>query len=172
MDDQERQTLSEWEATLDFASYYEILGVDQNADEAAVRQAFHDFSASFHPDAHRDANVSERKQLERLFQRASEAYRVLSQPKLRAEYDSWLDRGHVRYGIPSRPPGAPASLEDLCRSAAGKLHASRADQLIAAGDRVSAARELALAIRAESTPATELDERLASLEATSASERG
>ncbi len=167
MDHDERERVVEWEATLPFATYYEILGILEIADEAAIRQAFHEFSTSFHPDAHPDAAGEDKRRLERVFQRGAEAYRVLVHHERRAEYDLELARGHVRLGVPSIPPGATSearSLEDLCQSAAGRLHAKRADRLISEGELASAKRELSLAIGAEEAPDAELAERLEALD--------
>lgn len=161
------ERLKEWDETLDFATYYEILGVLEIADEAAVKQAFHEFSLAFHPDAHPDVDDETAARLRRLFQRGAEAYRVLSTEGLRADYDLTLAKGHVRLGVPSIPPGSEPrarSLDDLCRSASGKLHAQKADRAISDGDLANAKRELWLALRCEDDPDPELRERLEALD--------
>jgi len=96
MQDDERQALAEWEATLPYASYYDLLGVDAQADSAEIRSAFHEFSRNFHPDAHATLAREDRQRLEHVFQRGVEAYRALIQPDLRANYDSCLARGELR----------------------------------------------------------------------------
>jgi hypothetical protein len=163
MHDRDRERILEWNETLDVATYYEILGLLEIADEAAIRQAFHEFSGAFHPDAHPDADAELGPLLRRLFQRGAEAYRVLLRPELRARYDLELAKGNVRLGIPSIPPSHVASvrsLDELCLSQAGKLHARKADQLIVTGDLVAAKRELYLALRSEEDPDPELRERI------------
>jgi curved DNA-binding protein CbpA len=163
MQDQDRERLLEWNETLDVSTYYEILGVLEIADEAAIRQAFHEFSGAFHPDAHPDADPELAHLLRRLFQRGAEAYRVLLRPDLRADYDLELAKGNVRLGIPSMPPThvpTVRSLDELCASAAGKLYAKRADQLLVQGDLAAAKRQLFFALRAEEDPDPELRERI------------
>jgi hypothetical protein len=55
------------------------------------------------------------------------------------------------------------SLDDLCRTAAAKLYASRADGLISQGDLIGAKRELMLAVHADGDN-PELAERLDALD--------
>ncbi|MGC4088879.1 MAG: J domain-containing protein [Polyangiaceae bacterium] len=167
MDDEDRKRIDEWEETLDYSSYYELLGLLEIADEAAIRRAFHDFSQAFHPDAHPDADERTASRLRRLFQRGAEAYRVLVRPDSRADYDLSLAKGQMRLGIPSIPPGTVSSvrsLDELCQTASGKLHATKADRLISQGDLREAKRELLLAWRAEPEPDPELGERLDALD--------
>ena len=167
MDEHDHQRIIDWDQTLDAASYYEILGVLEIADEGAIRQAFHTFSLAFHPDVHLDADATTASRLRRVFQRGAEAYRVLSDPQRRADYDLTLAKGHVRLGVPSIPPGAASgvrSLDELCRTASGKLHARKADRLISEGDLSGAKRELYLAMRCEEELDPELRERLDALD--------
>ena len=109
MDESDRQRILDWDRTLDAASYYEILGVLEIADEASIRQAFHVFSLAFHPDVHLDADPDMAARVRRVFQRGAEAYRVLSHAQQRADYDLTLAKGHVRLGVPSIPPGSTSS---------------------------------------------------------------
>lgn len=60
-------------------NYYEILGVPENADEEAIKKAFRELAKKYHPD--RPGGDAEK------FKKIVEAYRVLSDKKLRAEYD-------------------------------------------------------------------------------------
>lgn len=58
--------------------YYEILGVPENADEETIKKAFRELAKKYHPDRGGDAEK---------FKKIVEAYRVLSDKRLRAEYD-------------------------------------------------------------------------------------
>jgi curved DNA-binding protein CbpA len=58
--------------------YYQILGVPENADEETIKKAFRELAKKYHPDRGGDAEK---------FKKIVEAYRVLSDQKLRAEYD-------------------------------------------------------------------------------------
>jgi DnaJ-class molecular chaperone len=73
--------------------YYELLGVDAAADDAALRAAWRQLAARWHPDR-AGAAATER------FQRISAAYEVLSDPVARAAYDR-------RCGKRVVPPSAP-----------------------------------------------------------------
>jgi curved DNA-binding protein CbpA len=167
MDDEDRRRIADWDAALEYSSYYELLGLLEIADEAAIRQAFHEFSLSFHPDAHPGADDETAVRLRRVFQRGAEAYRVLLDAESRADYDLSLAKGQMRLGIPSIPPGTVStvrSLDELCRTASGKLHATKADRLISQGALEEAKRELLRAFRAEPEPDPELGERLDALD--------
>ncbi len=64
-------------------NYYVILGVGQLDSPRRIREAFHDLAWRYHPD--RAGNVASH-----LFQELVEAYRVLSHPDARQEYDRLL----------------------------------------------------------------------------------
>jgi curved DNA-binding protein CbpA len=154
--------LPEWEEVLDDANYYEILGVLEIADAEAIRLAFHEFSLGFHPDAHPGVGPDVQARLTRVFQRGVEAYRVLSVPESRAQYDLALAKGELRLegGAATRIETGARSLDDLCRSPGAKLYAKRAEDLIATGELEKATTELYRALRAEEGENPELLERI------------
>ena len=53
--------------------YYEVLGVDRNADEGTIKSAYRKLAKKYHPDMNPGDKVAEQK-----FKEASEAYAVLS----------------------------------------------------------------------------------------------
>ncbi len=62
--------------------FYAILGVEKNAEAAAIKKVYRKLARDLHPDANKgDAKLEER------FKEVSEAYDILSDPKKRAEYD-------------------------------------------------------------------------------------
>lgn len=69
--------------------YYEVLGVDKNADEAALKKAYRVLAKKYHPDANPGDKEAEKK-----FKEASEAYAVLSDPEKRRQYDQF---GHAAF---------------------------------------------------------------------------
>lgn len=163
----ELELIYAWDEVIDESNYYEILGILEIADDAAVKDAYRDFARAFHPDAHPDADEELAVILRRLFQRGVEAYRTLSDHKLRADYDLALARGALRIRdsqLPTLVPGGAKGLEDLCTSASAKLAARRADQLISSGDLSGAKRELMMAIHHEPDASEELRERLDALD--------
>ncbi|MFZ4604633.1 MAG: molecular chaperone DnaJ [Caulobacter sp.] len=67
--------------------YYEILGVDRGADEAALKSAFRKQAMEHHPDRNGGCEDAEAR-----FKEINEAYSVLSDPQKRAAYDRF---GHA-----------------------------------------------------------------------------
>ena len=158
--------LAAWDDVLDDATYYELLGVLQIADARAIRDAFHEFAQAFHPDAQLDLEPASRQLVTRIFQRGVEAYRVLSSDTERARYDLALAKGLLRLeGESERRVTGARSLDELCRTAAARLHAKRAEDFITQGLLGRAADELLRALRAEDAPNPDLAERLAALNA-------
>ncbi len=64
--------------------YYEVLGVDKNADEKAIKSAYRKKAIQYHPDKNPGDKEAEEK-----FKEAAEAYDVLSNPDKRAKYDQF-----------------------------------------------------------------------------------
>lgn len=69
--------------------YYEVLGVEKNADEAAIKKAYRVLAKKYHPDMNPGDAEAEKK-----FKEASEAYAVLSDPEKRKQYDQF---GHAAF---------------------------------------------------------------------------
>ena len=69
--------------------YYEVLGVDKNADEDTLKKAYRQLAKKYHPDMNPGDKDAEAK-----FKEASEAYAVLSDPEKRKQYDQF---GHAAF---------------------------------------------------------------------------
>jgi curved DNA-binding protein CbpA len=138
-----------WLDVLDRLNHYEVLGLERDANADEVQRAFHQFSERFHPDRHRGEPETLRESLVRIFRRGSEAYRVLRQPGLRAEYDLGLATARSRAS--ARPGEDPSlqTLDELCQSAGGRLHARQAARAIANGQLGEAATLLERALLVE-----------------------
>ncbi len=67
--------------------FYEILGVDKNADQAVIKKAYRKVALKFHPDRNPDDKSAEDK-----FKEAAEAYEILSDENKKAKYDRY---GHA-----------------------------------------------------------------------------
>jgi len=64
--------------------YYEILGVDKNADEASLKKAYRRLAMKYHPDRNPDDDSALEK-----FKEAKEAFEILKDPKKRSAYDQF-----------------------------------------------------------------------------------
>ena len=69
--------------------YYEILGLDKNADDAAIKKAYRVLAKKYHPDMNPGDESAEKK-----FKEASEAYAILSDPEKKQKYDQF---GHAAF---------------------------------------------------------------------------
>jgi len=67
--------------------YYEILGVEKGADDAALKKAYRRLAMKHHPDRNPDDAEAEGK-----FKEAKEAFEILSDSRKRAAYDQY---GHA-----------------------------------------------------------------------------
>ena len=69
--------------------YYEVLGVEKGADEAALKKAYRTLAKKYHPDMNPGDKEAEQK-----FKEINEAYGVLSDPEKRQKYDQF---GHSAF---------------------------------------------------------------------------
>lgn len=81
--------------------HYQTLGVDKLASQDEIKRAYRKLASQHHPDKGGDTAK---------FQQLEEAYRILSDPQKRAEYDNPPHQGFQQFG------GFPPGFEDLFRS--------------------------------------------------------
>ncbi len=70
------------------ADFYAVLGVPRSASQAEIKRAYRQIAREYHPDK-RPGD----QQAARIFADAAEAYRVLGDDEMRADYDRWAGRG-------------------------------------------------------------------------------
>ena len=73
--------------------YYEVLGVDKNADDATIKKAYRQLAKKYHPDMNPGDKEAEKK-----FKEASEAYAVLSDAETREDSTISLVMQHLKQG--------------------------------------------------------------------------
>jgi curved DNA-binding protein CbpA len=83
-----RRELADFDKRSRALSHYETLGIGPDADPGSIRRAYLERSRRYHPDAWYGKNLGEYAPLlSKAFQRLSNAYQVLSDEDLRAQYD-------------------------------------------------------------------------------------
>jgi curved DNA-binding protein len=67
-----------------FIDYYKVLGIDKNADEKTIKNAYRKLARKYHPDLNPNDAAANKK-----FQELNEANEVLSDPEKRKKYDQY-----------------------------------------------------------------------------------
>lgn len=149
--------LRQWLAALDSISYYDLFRTGTNATYDELRAAFHAFAEVWHPDAHRWRHPDEQAAIERIYCRGMEAWRVLSEPPLRARYDEAVANGILRpenlIEMDARrslaPPDAGGSFVDRVQIPGARPFVRRAEELMKKGDPKQAKIQLVMAMHME-----------------------
>jgi curved DNA-binding protein CbpA len=98
--------------------HYALLGVAQSDDRKALKRAYFDLAAKFHPDKYFRKNLGTYKvRMEAIFGRITQAHDTLTSKEGRAEYDAYLDEQR-----------RSRSIEDLLADALAEV--SRAEEHI------------------------------------------
>jgi len=84
--------------------YYDVLGVDRNADNEEIKKAYRKLALKFHPDRNPNDKGAEEK-----FKELGEAYEALIDPQSRAAYDQY---GHAAFDSRARARGSGSGFHD------------------------------------------------------------
>ena len=75
-------------------NYYEVLGLPQQATTVEIKQKYRELARKFHPDLVEDKALGQR-----IFTQVNQAYRALSDPERRAQYDATLNAPSARVSV-------------------------------------------------------------------------
>jgi DnaJ-class molecular chaperone len=83
----------------DSEDFYEVLGVDRNAEEKDIKKAYRKLSLKYHPDKNRE----NKEAAEEIFKKVSFAYGILSDAQKRKDFDMYgrdyvVNGGHTSGG--------------------------------------------------------------------------
>lgn len=93
---EQKLVLLYFEASLKKITYYQLLGIQGDADPGAVRAAYFRMSKAFHPDRWFRKEIGEfDRVLIGVFKWLNRAYMVLSAPRKRKGYDRLLQQGYI-----------------------------------------------------------------------------
>ena len=81
---------------MDFIDYYKVLGIEDSADEKAIKTAYRKLARKYHPDVNKEAGAEDK------FKEVAEAYHVLKDADRRAEFDDIKKYGGRRGGFQSQ----------------------------------------------------------------------
>ena len=85
---------------LNSKDYYQILGCPRDADESTLKKAYRKLAVKWHPDKNPDSQEATTN-----FQKVSEAYATLSDPKKRQMYDQYGEEGVKAHEAGADMPG-------------------------------------------------------------------
>jgi len=136
---------------LEQLDYYTLLQIEGGVSADQVREAFHRFAAKYHPDRFLGAGADQAKveRAAQIYRRGAEAYKVLTDPQRRKQYDLGLARGQLRFDANAEPPAEPAVVGQWpikVKNPVARPFATKAEQAFKAGDFGAAKVNLKLAL--------------------------
>ncbi len=98
----------------EFIDYYSLLQVNPNCDARILELAYHYFAKMYHPDRIETANLDK-------FNEVMEAYRVLKDPNLRAEYDR-THANHSNESVHAFPVNGNPAIDEKTAISDAEIH--------------------------------------------------
>jgi len=144
-----RGWIEQQHSELEQKSYYQLLGLERNADEGQIRTAYYHMVARFHPDLYGDIlEADTRAKLVTLYSRLVEGYRVLRDAQKREQYGRLLEQGKLRWSVAEeRAPRRDADAD--VTNASAKRFFKLGKAALASGDAKAALMNLKLALSVE-----------------------
>lgn len=126
--------------------HYQLLGVEPKATAEQITSAYFDLSLEFHPDRFYLLRSGDSKEkIYAIYRRIGEAYRTLSDPGTRAEYDAGRGQEFVERIEPHQPKRPTNGLDVPTKSAAADRFVGLAAEALGKGDLNGARLHLHLA---------------------------
>jgi len=112
VDNERKHRILDTFARLSTASHYELLRVPRDADKKAIKGAYYDVVALFHPDKYFGKSLGAFKpKLEKIFQRVTEAHDTLTRAASRAEYDRYLSSQEATRAFEEPAPSSVVEIQ-------------------------------------------------------------
>jgi molecular chaperone DnaJ len=124
--------------------YYEVLGVNKDADEATLKKSFRRLAMKYHPDRAPDDEQAEAK-----FKEAKEAYEILADSNKRAAYDQF---GHA--GVQQGAGAGGAGFRDVFDEVFGDIFSGGGGERVSRGANLRYGLEIGLEEAVFGTTAT------------------
>ena len=131
------------EPAVERLTHFELLDIDSDADDNAIREAFHQMASRLHPDLYRKLiDTRDHERLNIVYGRIAQAYMVLRDPQEREKYARTLAR---------EQPAAAAGEGDLVSAVAllspkAQRHYRRAEASLRMGNVAAAILSLRMAL--------------------------
>jgi curved DNA-binding protein CbpA len=100
LDEDLRKRLLDMHRALDRRDYYALLGIEEGADRKAIKRAYYELAAAFHPDRYfRKRLGSFKVRMEEVFAKLTIAHDTLSDRERRSEYNAYLAEQRISSAI-------------------------------------------------------------------------
>jgi curved DNA-binding protein CbpA len=118
-ENEEKRLLAEFLARAEHSrNHYELLGVEQKADEREIKQVYFTLAKRFHPDKFHQSDALLLKRLQKAFAGVAQAFETLKNKKSRELYDFKIRKTGAEYGGDTEKMSAQSCFENGRRALA------------------------------------------------------